>query len=305
MSEMTHAAPNPAEDRYMPRRAGIGLKPEHFNVILETLPEIGFFEIHAENYMVDGGPFHFYLEHIRNHYPLSIHGVGLSIGAAAPVDEQHLDRLKILLDRYQPALFSEHLAWSTHQGHFLNDLLPVPYTPAMLRHVCEQIDHIQNRLERQMLLENPATYLEFEASSLSETEFITEVIRQTGCGLLLDVNNVHVACTNHNRKALDYIRALPLEAVGEIHLAGFAIDSDSDGAPLLIDSHDAEVAPQVWSLYAATLALTGPHPTLLERDGNIPPLQTLCAEAAQAEQLLLLCQHENSKNANTGARSNA
>ncbi len=287
MSDLNYANPASAMGRHMPCRAGIGLKPEHFDVILDTLPDIGFFEIHAENYMVDGGPFHFYLERICSHYPLSIHGVGLSIGAAAPVDEQHLSRLKCLLDRYQPALFSEHLAWSTHQGHFLNDLLPVPYTQETRRHICEQIDHIQNRLERRMLLENPATYLEFEQSDMSEAEFITEVVRETGCGLLLDVNNVHVACTNHNRSALDYIQALPLEAVGEIHLAGFAIDSDSDGSPLLIDSHDADVAPQVWSLYADTLALTGPRPTLLERDGNIPSLHTLWAEAAQAEQLLL------------------
>ncbi len=278
---------NPHSTGQMPSRAGIGLKPEHFEAVLEFMPDIGFFEIHAENYMVDGGPFHFYLERIRQHYPLSIHGVGLSIGAETSVDEQHLNRLKILLQRYQPEFFSEHLAWSTHQGHFLNDLLPVPYTQATLRHVCEQIDHIQNRLGRRMLLENPATYLEFCASSMSEAEFITAVIDKTGCGLLLDINNVHVACTNHQRNALDYIRALPLDAVEEFHLAGFATDYDSDGSPLLIDSHDAEVAPQVWSLYQATLALTGPRPTVLERDGNIPSLPTLCAEANQAEQYLL------------------
>lgn len=287
MSDLIHSTSNPILGSPMPSRAGIGLKPDHFDAILRTLPDIGFFEVHAENYMVDGGPFHFYLERIRKHYPLSIHGVGLSIGAQAPVDEQHLSRLKLLLERYQPELFSEHLAWSTHQGHYLNDLLPVPYTQDTLRHVCDQIDQIQNRLGRRMLLENPATYLEFKTSSMTEAEFITAVIRQTGCGLLLDVNNVHVACTNHHRSSLEYIRALPLDAVGEIHLAGFAIDSDSDGSPLLIDSHDAEIAPQVWSLYEATLALTGPRPTLLERDGNIPSLETLCAEAAQAEQRLL------------------
>jgi len=286
VSHQNPVPPNPAMGMQMPNRAGIGLKPEHFDAILETLPDIGFFEVHAENYMVDGGPLHSYLERIRSHYPLSIHGVGLSIGGAAPVDEAHLNRLKVLLERYQPELFSEHLAWSTHQGHFLNDLLPLPYTRETLQHVCTQIDHVQHRLGRRMLLENPATYLEFEQSEMTETEFITAVIRHTGCGLLLDVNNVHVACTNHNRNALDYIRSLPLASVGEIHLAGFAIDTDSDGSPLLIDSHDASVAPQVWSLYAEALALTGPRPTLLERDGNIPPLPILCAEAAQAEQLL-------------------
>jgi len=283
VSDLNLSAVNSASARLLPDRAGIGLKPEHFEAVLETLPDIGFFEIHAENYMVEGGPFHFYLERIRKDYPLSIHGVGLSIGGAAPVDEQHLNRLKLLLERYQPELFSEHLAWSTHQGHFLNDLLPVPYTQATLARVCEQIDFIQNRLGRSMLLENPATYLEFAESSMSEAAFITEVINKTGCGLLLDINNVYVACTNHQRNALDYIRTLPLDAVGEFHLAGFATDYDSDGSLLLIDSHDAEVAPQVWSLYQAALALTGPRPTLLERDDNIPSLSILCAEAKQAD----------------------
>lgn len=267
---------------------GIGLKPEHFKEILQFLPELGFFEIHAENYMVDGGPLHFYLSKIREHYPLSIHGVGLSIGAQAPVDEAHLDRLILLLNRYQPELFSEHLAWSTHQGHYLNDLLPVPYTQHSLKHICEQIDHVQTRLGRRMLLENPATYVEFDNSDMTEEAFITEIIKTTGCGLLIDINNVYVSCINHHRDPLGYIQALPLTAVGEIHLAGFATDQDSDGSPLLIDSHDSEVAAPVWNLYQKALQLMGPRPTLLERDGNVPGLAVLHEEAKQAKAFLMI-----------------
>jgi len=265
---------------------GVGLKPEHFRDVLEMRPDIGFFEVHAENYMVDGGPFHHFLGRIREHYPLSLHGVGLSIGAEGPLDEAHLDRLAALIKRYQPASFSEHLAWSSHGGVFLNDLLPVPYDRATLDRVCEHVDRVQERLERQMLLENPSTYLEFEASTMDEAAFLTEVIHRTGCGLLLDVNNVHVSCVNHGRDALAYIDNLPLATVGEIHLAGFATDRDAAGAPLLIDSHGAPVDEVVWGLYAAVLARTGPMPTLLERDNDVPGLETLLAESQRAEDLM-------------------
>jgi len=265
---------------------GVGLKPEHFRDVLEMRPDIGFFEVHAENYMVDGGPFHHFLGRIREHYPLSLHGVGLSIGAEGPLDEAHLDRLAALIKRYQPASFSEHLAWSSHGGVFLNDLLPVPYDRATLDRVCEHVDRVQERLERQMLLENPSTYLEFEASTMDEAAFLTEVIHRTGCGLLLDVNNVHVSCVNHGRDALAYIDNLPLATVGEIHLAGFATDRDAAGAPLLIDSHGAPVDEMVWGLYAAVLARTGPMPTLLERDNDVPGLETLLAESQRAEDLM-------------------
>ena len=183
----------------LPPRAGLGLKPEHFRDVLETRPQLGFFEVHAENYMVDGGPFHHYLGLIRRDYPLSIHGVGLSIGGESPLDEAHLGRLAALLERYAPQSFSEHLAWSSHGENFLNDLLPVPYHTATLSRVCAHIDRVQERLGRRMLLENPATYVEFAASTMSETDFIGEVVRRTGCGLLLDVNNVYVSCTNHGR----------------------------------------------------------------------------------------------------------
>ena len=266
---------------------GVGLRPEHFKEILETRPAIGFFEIHAENYMVAGGPFHHYLERIRADYPLSIHGVGLSIGGEAPLDDTHLDRLAVLLDRYQPESFSEHLAWSSHNDIFFNDLLPAPYHAGTLACVCEHIDRVQERLGRRMLLENPATYVEFAASTMAEADFIAEVIRRTGCGLLLDVNNAHIACVNHHRDAHAYLRALPLHAVGEIHLAGFAEDVDAAGDPLLIDSHGSPVASEVWALYDHAISLVGPQPTLIERDNDIPALMVLAAEARQADRVMM------------------
>lgn len=279
----------------LPATAGIGLKPEHFHDILEACPDrktLGFFEIHAENYMVPGGPFHHYLTRIRADYALSVHGVGLSIGGAGPLDEAHLDRLAVLLDRYQPESFSEHLAWSTHNEHYLNDLLPAPYNAATLSRVCEHIDHVQTRLGRRMLLENPSTYVEFASTDMSEAAFISEVVRRTGCGLLLDVNNVYVSCTNHGRDASAYLRELcnlPVSAVGEIHLAGYATDADSLGAPLLIDSHGAPVAAAVWALYEEALQLTGPVATLLERDNDIPSFAVLYAEASEAARRLKAC----------------
>jgi len=270
----------------LPAAAGVGLKPEHFREILATEPDLGFFEIHAENYMVDGGPFHHYLGRIRERYALSIHGVGLSIGGEAPLDEEHLERLAALLDRYRPESFSEHLAWSSHGGAFLNDLLPAPYDGATLHRVCEHVDRVQTRLKRRMLLENPATYVEFEASTFAEPDFIGEVVRRTGCGLLLDVNNVYVSCVNHGRDASACLRALPLAAVGEIHLAGFAQDADAAGDRLLIDSHGAPVADAVWDLYAEALDLVGPVATLLERDNDIPAFPVLLAEAQRAAALI-------------------
>ena len=270
----------------LPGRAGVGLKSQHFRDVLDTRPDTGFFEVHAENYMVDGGPFHHYLGRIRERYPLSLHGVGLSIGTEGPLDEAHLDALAELMRRYQPALFSEHLAWSTHGGVFFNDLLPLPYNAETLQRVCEHIDRVQNRLCRQMLLENPSTYVEFTASTISESAFLREVVARTGCGLLLDVNNAYVSCVNHGRDVVAFIDDLPLHAVGEIHLAGFATDRDDAGAPLLIDSHGAPVDEAVWSLYASVVARLGSTPTLLERDNNIPSLATLLTEAGRADALM-------------------
>lgn len=279
-----------AAARALPRRSGVGLKSAHFQEIIETRPDVGFFEVHAENFMVAGGPFHHYLTHIREHYPLSVHGVALSIGAEAPLDLAHLDALALLLERYQPQSFSEHLAWSTHDGVFLNDLLPLPYTQATLQRVCNHIDQTQTHLKRHMLLENPATYIEFSASTMTEAMFITEVVRRTGCGLLLDVNNVHVSSVNHHRDARTYIQSLPLERVEEIHVAGFLEQQDGNGDTLLIDAHGSPVAQAVWDLYAYTLRLTGPVATLLERDNDVPPWPALLAEAQLADVQLLIAQ---------------
>ena len=271
----------------LPPRAGLGLKTGHFREVLGSLPDLGFFEVHAENYMVDGGPFHHFLGLIREQYPLSLHGVGLSIGAEGPLDTEHLKRLAGLIERYQPQSFSEHLAWSSHGPVFLNDLLPLAYDTPTLNRVCAHIDQVQNTLKRPMLLENPATYLAFQHSTLDEADFISEVIRRSGCGLLLDVNNVYVSCINHQRDPQAYLNALPLHAVGEIHLAGFAEDCDSLGDRLLIDDHGAPVDQAVWTLYRQALERIGPVATLIERDSQVPAFNVLLAEARQADEILL------------------
>ena len=283
MTPTPHYTVSPAQVPGLPLRAGLGLKTEHFAQVLETCPDIGFFEVHAENYMVAGGPFHHYLGLIRAQYPLSLHGVGLSIGGEGPLDREHLARLATLIERYQPQSFSEHLAWSSHGPVFLNDLLPLAYDASTLNRVCEHIDQVQNTLKRPMLLENPSTYLQFERSTLDETDFISEIVRRTSCGLLLDVNNVYVSCINHQRAPLAYIDALPLHAVGEIHLAGFAEDTDSLGDRLLIDDHGAPIDNAVWQLYEQVLTRTGPVATLIERDNQVPALSVLQAEARQAQ----------------------
>lgn len=267
----------------IPPRGGVGLKPQHYREILDGEPDIGWFEIHAENYMGAGGPPHAYLSAIRDRYPLSLHGVGLSIGGAEPLDKAHLARLRALLDRYQPALFSEHLAWSSHGGIYFNDLLPLPYTRETLKRVCDHIDEVQERLQRQMLLENPSTYVAFAESTLGEAEFLGEIAQATGCGLLLDVNNVFVQAANHSFDAREYLNSFPLKHVGEIHLGGHAVDEDEDGAPLLIDDHGAEVADPVWALYGEVLRLVGPRPTLIEWDNDVPSWAELFAEAQRAD----------------------
>jgi uncharacterized protein (UPF0276 family) len=270
----------------LPPRAGVGLKSEHYRTIIETRPNIGFFEVHAENYMGAGGPPHRYLTAVRELYPLSLHGVGLSIGADRPLDRDHLRRLRDLIGRYAPALFSEHLAWSSHDVGFLNDLLPVPYTDETLNRVVDHVDEVQEALGRQILLENPSTYLAFTESTWSEIDFIAEVARRTGCGLLLDVNNVQVASTNQQWDPFAYIDAYPLQAVREIHLAGFAPEADEKGRPLLIDAHDRPVDETVWELYAHTIERLGPVATLIEWDADVPDWPTLKAEAERAEALM-------------------
>ncbi|WP_428647234.1 DUF692 domain-containing protein [Roseibium sp.] len=270
----------------VPARAGAGLKPEHVADILETRPEIGFFEVHAENYMGAGGPPHRQLEAIRRDYPLSLHGVGLSIGGEGPLDKDHLQRLAGLIRRYEPGLFSEHLAWSTHDTTYYNDLLPVPYDRATLDRVCDHIDEVQQTTGRQMLLENPSTYVAFEQSTMSEIEFLKEITRRTGCGLLLDINNVFVSSTNHQRSAEAYLAEFPVAEVGEIHLGGHAPDTDDAGRPLLIDAHDREVDAAVWQLYETTVQAHGPLPTLIEWDNDIPAWPVLLAEARAADRVL-------------------
>ncbi len=267
-------------------RAGVGLKPQHYREVLERQPDLGFWEVHAENYMGAGGPPHYYLGRIREYYPLSLHGVGLSIGGESPLDRAHLLRLKALIDRYQPQLFSEHLAWSTHDGVYFDDLLPLPYNKATLERVCRHIDETQDAVGRQLLLENPATYLAFEESALPETEFLAEVVRRTGCRLLLDVNNVFVSARNHNFDATAYVEGFPLSAVGEIHLAGHDERDDDAEAPLLIDAHGSPVADPVWALFEHTIRLRGPVPALIERDADVPPLAELLAEARRADAIL-------------------
>lgn len=300
---MTMIATEPAlRHATIPDHAGVGLKPEHYRHILETLPDIGFFEVHAENYMGAGGPPHRYLTHVRESYPLSLHGVGLSIGADQPLDNEHLKRLAALIARYQPALFSEHLAWSTHETAYYDDLLPVPYTLECLSRVCEHIDQVQSTLHRQMLLENPSTYLAFAESTFSEADFIAEVARRTGCGLLLDVNNVQVASTNQLWNSYRYIDDYPLRHVQEIHLGGNTPEADEKGRPLLIDTHDRPVDANVWQLYAHAIGRLGPVPTLIEWDAKLPDWPELEAEAKRAEAVMFAHSGERQerKRASTG-----
>lgn len=284
----------------VPPRGGVGLKAPHYRTILETRPDIGFFEVHAENYMGAGGPPHRYLAAIREHYPLSLHGVGLSIGADRPLDRDHLQRLKHLIARYAPGLFSEHLAWSSHDAGFLNDLLPVPYTTETLGRVSSHIDQIQEALGRQMLLENPSTYLAFSESTYSEIDFIAELVRRTGCGLLLDVNNVYVASTNQQWDPVAYIDAYPLSHVQEIHLAGYTREADDKERPLLIDTHNRPVDEIVWDLFAHAVKLIGPVPALIEWDADVPAWPTLKAEAERAEAIMLATQTETMRHATAG-----
>ena len=266
----------------LPSRAGVGFKPEHFEAILAERPDVGFFEIHAENYMGDGGPPHRRLEALRTLYPLSLHGVGLSLGGPRPLDRDHLARLASLRRRYEPGLFSEHLAWSSHESGFLDDLLPLPYTAQSLRVVCDHIDQTQSAVGR-MLLENPSTYVRFADSDIPEAEFLAEIVRRTGCGLLLDVNNVEVQAANHGFDAIAYLDAFPLEAVEEIHLAGYAEARDDAGAELRIDAHDSPVRPDVWALYRLVVSRIGLRPTLIEWDNNVPDWPTLHGEARRAD----------------------
>ncbi len=274
---------------------GTSFKPDHIHAIRQSPAATGFFEIHAENYMGAGGVPHALLAEIRRDYPVSLHGVCMSIGGPDPLDETHLARFKALVERYEPALVSEHLAWSTHDDRYYNDLLPLPYTNATLAHVCAHIDRMQTVIGRKILLENPSAYLRFAQTDWLETDFIGEIARRTGCGLLLDINNVFVSATNHKMSAEAYLDAFPLALVGEIHLAGHDVQSDDDGAPLLIDSHDRPVADPVWRLYESVIARAGPRPTLIEWDADIPAWPVLAAEAAAAASIM--ARHQDQRHA--------
>ncbi|MEO0635784.1 MAG: DUF692 domain-containing protein [Pseudomonadota bacterium] len=266
--------------------AGAGLKAEHVGDILETSANVGFFEVHAENYMGAGGMPHAQLRAIRDKYPISLHGVGMSIGSAGALSEDHLARFKRLVEIYEPAMVSEHLAWSTHTDVFYNDLLPLPYTDETLARVVEHVSQMQDFLGRQVLIENPSTYVTFSESTWEEGTFMAEIAARSGCGLLFDVNNVYVSATNHKTSAEDYIDAYPLHLVQEIHLAGHAEDADDDGDRLLIDAHDRPVHADVWTLYDRTLSHAGAVPSLIEWDNDVPAWAVLNDEVERVQQHL-------------------
>jgi uncharacterized protein (UPF0276 family) len=270
----------------LPARSGVGFKPAHFRDIIAAPQPVGFFEVHAENYMGAGGPPHAQLGALRERYALSVHGVGLSIGSMQPLDRDHLRRLGVLCERYAPESFSEHLAWSSHDDVYLNDLLPLPYTQQTLARVAEHIDEVQTALGRQMLLENPSTYIRFSESTIPEVDFLAELSKRTGCGLLLDINNVFVSAKNHGTQPLAYLDTFPLDRVMEIHLGGHDEEVDDVGAPLLIDTHGSPIAETVWTLYAQVIARTGALPTLIEWDNDVPDWPTLLAEAIAAQNIL-------------------
>ena len=270
----------------LPPGPGVDYKAQHFPAIMENPAPVEWLEIHSENYMGDGGRPLAQLRHLSERFAISVHGVGLSIGGEGPLDPDHLARLKTLCGWLNPASFSEHLAWSTHDSHFLNDLLPLPYTAATLTRVADHIDAVQEAIGRRMLLENPSSYLAFDESTMEETAFLSELSARTGCGLLLDVNNVFISATNLNLDPHAYIDAFPLDKVGEIHLGGHDEDADDHGAPLLIDSHGREVADPVWSLLRYTLERSGPRPLLIEWDADVPAWPTLAAEAQRAADAL-------------------
>ncbi len=285
MSELSPPEIAPGKNR-LPDGAGVGYKPQHFQEIMDDPGAVSWLEIHAENYMGQGGRALAQLGFLAERLPISCHGVGLSIGGEGRLDREHLSRLEHLVGWLNPAAFSEHLAWSSHDGAYLNDLLPLPYTDATLTRVADHIDQLQEAIGRPMMLENPSSYLAFAESTWSEPDFLREVARRTGCGLLLDVNNVFISATNLDFAPHQYIDAYPLDLVGEIHLGGHAEDVDEAGRPLLIDDHGHKVTGAVWALYDYVLEKGGPRPTLIEWDNDVPAWPVLEAEAARAARSL-------------------
>lgn len=275
----------------VPAAAGIGLRAPHIARVLAEHPYVPWFEVHSENYFAAGGAMHVALERIRAGYPLSLHGVGLSLGSADPLDREHLASLRRLVDRYEPGLVSDHICWGAVGGIHLNDLLPLPRTTEALDLMVSRVQQVQDALGREFLVENVSSYLDFRHAEMTEATFVSDLVRRSGCGLLLDVNNVYVNSVNHGFDPHQYLHAMPHDAVREIHLAGFTRKVDL-AAPVLIDSHSAPVADDVWSLYREALILCGPQPTLIEWDQDIPALEVLQAEAARAEEQLDACRTE-------------
>jgi len=269
----------------MPAAAGIGLRFPHHRAVLEERPAVAWFEVHAENYFGGGTPLE-YLDAIRRDYPVSLHGVGLSLGSVGGLDERHLSRLGRLAQRIEPGLISEHLAWNAVDGTHFADLLPLPLTEETLTVVCRNIKVTQDFLGRQILLENPSSYLRYRHSDIPEWQFMAEVAVRTGCGILCDVNNIYVSACNHGFDALAYLRALPAQAIGEFHLAGHRVRRLEDGRTIRIDDHGSRVCAEVWSLFAQAVALFGRRPALIEWDTDVPPLAVLLEQAAQAESLM-------------------
>jgi len=281
-------APSPSAARYergpIPVGAGIGLRFPHQKFVAETRPEVAWFEVHTENYMGGGTPLR-YLEDIRRHYPISLHGVGLSLGSAEGLDRTHLKRVRDVVARIEPGLVSEHLSWSIAGGIYLADLLPLPMTEEALAVVCRHVNEAQDVLKRKILIENPSSYLQYAHSTIPEWEFLRSVVERTGCGILCDVNNIYVSACNHGWDASAYLAGLPETAVSEIHLAGHTV-KEIGGRHLRIDDHSTRVSADVWRLYELALARFGRVPTLIEWDTNIPEFGVLQEEAFQADRAL-------------------
>lgn len=265
----------------IPARAGIGLRAPHIREFLATLPDVSWVEVHSENYFSDGGQALSLLERVRQHYPVSLHGVGLSLGSSDALNDEHLRRLKTLVQRIEPGLVSDHISWSSVDGRYFNDLLPLPYTEEALDMICGHIEQAQEFLGRRMLVENVSSYMQYGHSTMAEPEFVAQVASRTGCGILLDVNNVYVSAVNHGFDAYAYLNAIPTEVVEEFHLAGY-----SKTETLLLDTHSAPVSDPVWGLYAHALARFGAIPSLIEWDADIPALAVLLGEADKAGQLM-------------------
>jgi uncharacterized protein (UPF0276 family) len=275
----------------IPTQAGIGLRFQHHQAVVDTRPDVAWMEVHTENYMGGGTPLA-YLDAIRRDFPISLHGVGLSLGSSEGLDQAHLERIRRVAERVEPGLMSEHIAWSVVSGTYLADLLPLPMTEEALDVVCRHVDQTQTYLKRRILVENPSSYLTFAHSTIPEWEFIVAVAERTGCGILCDVNNIFVSAHNHGWDATTYLAALPASAIGEIHLAGHTVRTLADGATVRIDDHGSRVIDEVWSLYADALARFGPVPTLIEWDTDVPPLDVLLGEADFAGRLLLQAEQE-------------